>query len=267
MRPAPDRRAVAAGIALALLITAIEVDLFDAAMRREVARVGHAPPDRVLHVELIDEKPAAPPAIDLEPPPLLRRPVPAERPVRAHTVRRAEPRETAPSPTPSDERPRLFGLDGRVLLPDRPVKDNAPDSLSPHVARGDPFARTNPVPYEPTRFEAYFPDVRETLGGEILRKTTLTYTWLTPWGTQWTCKTSLLLLGMGGCGWGPAPRLTAEQLKAIRAPDLPLPRQPQPQPAPDPQPLPRPPADDAPAVFDFPPIGPDEPPPSKPSNH
>ena len=226
-------------------------------MRREAARVRHAPPDRVLHVDLIEEaRPVAPPAV-VETPPLLRRPAPVEHRTRERIVRRAAPREVVPAPVPSNEKPRLFGLDGHVLLPDEPA-EKTPDSLAPRVAHGDPFARANPVPYEPTRFDPYFPDVRESLGGEILRKTTLTTTWLTPWGTQWTCKTNLLLLGIGGCGWGPAPRLTGEQLKAIRAPDLPLPRQPQPQPPQPTQLLPQPPADDPAAPFDLQPIPPDK---------
>lgn len=211
-------------------------------MRREVARVEHAPPDRVLRIRLIEEERTVEPPAVVEVPPLLRLPVPVEHPVHARVVRRQVPREAVPEAAPTQERPRLFGLDGRVLLPEQSRESGETRAGFPQdSAHGDAFARTNPVPYEPTRFEKYFPDVRESLGQEIMRKTTLTYSWITPWGTQWTCKTNLLLLGVGGCGWGPAPRLTIEELKALRAPDLPLPQ---------PQPQPQPPADDPPAVVD-----------------
>ena len=250
MRPTPDRRAVAFGIALALLLTAIELGLFDVEMRREAARIGHAPADRVLHVDLIEEERPVEPSV-VEPAPAAPLVPPVEHRPRARVVHRAAPREPVPVSVPSNEKPRLFGLDGHVLLPEQTAASGDAGAFPEHVEHGDAFARTNPVPYAPTRFEKYFPDVRESLGGEIMRKTTLSYSWITPWGTQWTCKTNLLLLGMGGCGWGPAPRLTAEELKAIRAPDLPLPVQPQPPPqAQPPLLLPLPPADDPPAVFD-----------------
>ncbi len=212
----PDRRRLALGIALALLLTAIEVGLFDVEMRREIARVGHPPPDAVLHVDLIEEeRPIEPPSV--APAPLVTLPVPIEHRPRIRATPRASRHEPKPEPVPSERKPQLFGLDGHILLPDEHAPTGAPDDLSPRVPKGDAFARTNPVPYEPTRFDQYFPDVRESLGGEIMRKTTLTYEWLTPWGTRWVCKSSLLLLGMGGCMWGPAPRLTADQLHAIRA--------------------------------------------------
>lgn len=217
-RPAPDRRAVAAGIALALVLTAIELGLFDLAMRREIARAPHAPPDRILHVELIEEeRPVETPVVT--PAPLLPLPSPIVHRPRGRVVPHASPRE-APSASVAAERPRLFGLDGHILLPDAQKEEKA-NALSPSIPHGDPFARANPVPYEPTRFDKYFPDVRESLGGEIMRKSTLTYTWRTPWGTVWECKTNLILLGIGGCTWGPAPQLTAEEMKAMHA-DPPL---------------------------------------------
>ena len=226
MRPAPDRRAVAWGIALALMLTMIEVGLFDVAMRREIARVGHAPPDRVLHVELIEEeRPLAPPVVT-EPAPPLRFPAPAQH--RARVARRQGPREPAPETLPRKETPRLFGLDGRVLLPEAGDGTHSGSGMQEGSAHGDAFARTNPVPYTPTRFNSYWPDVRETLGEEIMRKTTIVYGWRTPWGTVVECKASLILLGIGGCGWGPAPRLTIEQLRAIRADPPPSPLQPAP---------------------------------------
>ena len=194
-------------------------------MRREVARAPHAPPDRVLHVELIErERPVVTPA------PLLPLPSPIEHRPRGRIAPHAPPREARPEPVPS-ERPRLFGLDGRILLPDAQKEEKA-NALAPSIPHGDPFARANPLPYEPTRFDKYFPDVRESLGGEIMRHTTLTYAWRTPWGTVWECKTNLILLGIGGCTWGPAPTLTIEELKALRADPPPSPPWADPVPAP-----------------------------------
>lgn len=228
-RPAPNRRAIAAGVALALFLTAIELGLFDVEMRREIARSGHAPPDQVLHVDLIEEeRPVEPPAV--EPAPVYPVPMPVEHRPRTRAAQRVPAHAPNPAPIPSQDKPRLFGLDGHILLPDEHAPTGAPNELSQHVPKGDAFARTNPVPYQPTRFDQYFPDVRESLGGEIMRKTTLTYEWLTPWGTRWVCKSNLLLLGMGGCGWGPAPRLTADQMHAIRADPPPVPLLPNPVP-------------------------------------
>lgn len=66
--------------------------------------------------------------------------------------------------------------------------------------------------------------MRETLGGEVIRKTTLTGTWRTPWGTVVECKASLILIGIGVCTWGPAPQMTVEEMKAMHADPPPLPQ-------------------------------------------
>jgi hypothetical protein len=232
--PIRDWRWIAGGIAFALLLTAIEVDLFDVAMRREVVRVGQAPPNRVLDVDLIEERAPVETPAEPAPPPLLRAPAEAPRkPTRA--ARREAPRSAKPDTGPQATAiPKLVGLDGHILLPDESTEQNhgEPEALAGHIVHGDPFARANPVPYEPTRFDAYFPDVRESLGGEVIRKTTVSHAWYTPWGTMVECKASLILIGIGVCTWGPAPRLTEEQLRALRA---------------DPPLLGQPPADNSPA--------------------
>jgi hypothetical protein len=69
------------------------------------------------------------------------------------------------------------------------------------------------------------PSVRESLADEIVRRTTYARTWTTRSGTRIECATSLLMAGLGVCGWGVAPRATAEELRAMRA-DPPLPRAP-----------------------------------------
>jgi hypothetical protein len=237
--PAPDRRWIACGIALAVLLTAIEVRLFDIAMRREIVRAGHAPPDRVLRVELIE--PERPLEMPPEPVPLPRLPVPADaRRAPSRAASRKPPRRSSPEAIPSTLRPRLIGLDGHIFLPDELAEKTPgePGTLAPSAAHDDAFARTNPLPYEPTRFDAYFPDVRESLGGEVIRKTTISHQWHTPWGTVIECRASLILLGIGVCTWGPAPRLTEEQLKAMRAdpPLLPQPSPGDPPATPAPQP-------------------------------
>ena len=65
-----------------------------------------------------------------------------------------------------------------------------------------------------------------------MREAVISKAWRTPWGTVIECKASLVLVGLGGCGWGLAPRLTIDELKALRAPDLPLPPKPPEQPEP-----------------------------------
>ena len=71
------------------------------------------------------------------------------------------------------------------------------------------------------------PSVRESLGAELVRKTTYTHTWHTRSGTRIQCMTSLVMAGLGICGWGVEPRATAEELRAMRA-DPPMPTAPKP---------------------------------------
>lgn len=120
---------------------------------------------------------------------------------------------------------RLYDRTGSVLVPDMQKADGAamafPDR--PRVAQqGNPFVHRSPLPYTPTRLDKYWPSVRETLGGELVRKATVKKAWRTPWGTQVECA---WMLFFGGCGWGPEPRATAEELKQMRA-DPPMPKSP-----------------------------------------
>ncbi|HEY6892907.1 MAG TPA: hypothetical protein VI258_01970 [Rhodanobacteraceae bacterium] len=231
---------MACGIAFALLLTVIELKLFDVAMRREIVRAVQAPPDRVLHVELIARE--EPVEIPPEPVPPLpsRTPAEAQR-MRARSAPRDAPRRSRAEAATPTRIPRLVGLDGHILLPDGTTENHRdePRPLAGEVARGDPFARANPLPYRATRFDRYFPDVRETLGGEVIRKTTISGTWRTPWGTVVECKASLILIGIGVCTWGPAPGLTEEEMKAMHA-DPPLLAQPPPGTSPAPAPAPEP---------------------------
>lgn len=126
--------------------------------------------------------------------------------------------ERAPTSEAAATELRLFDVDGRVRLPGSTPGDVSAVSAFPAgplaVHDGDPFARRNPVPYEPTRFESVWAPRDETLGGELLRKITPERTFLTPWGTQITCA---WLLVLGGCSWGYAPTATIEELQRMRA--------------------------------------------------
>jgi len=79
------------------------------------------------------------------------------------------------------------------------------------------FRHDSPVPYAQTRFEQAFAPRDEDLGHELIRRTTVKHTWRTPWGSQITCSASMTLMFLGGCGWGLAPRATAEELRRMRA--------------------------------------------------
>ncbi|HEY0233257.1 MAG TPA: hypothetical protein VGC55_18560 [Dokdonella sp.] len=119
----------------------------------------------------------------------------------------------------------LYDRTGRVLPPAaQGASDLAvPFPRRPRVAQeGNPFAHRDALPYTPTRLDKYWPSVRDTLGGELVRTATVKRAWRTPWGTQVECA---WVLFFGGCGWGPEPRATAEELKQMRA-DPPMPHVP-----------------------------------------
>jgi len=126
--------------------------------------------------------------------------------------------QSAPASEAAATELRLFDVNGRVRLPGSTPGDLSAISAFPAsplaVHDGDPFARRNTVPYEPTRFESVWAPRDETLGGELLRKLALERTFLTPWGTQVTCS---WLLVLGGCSWGYAPTATIEELQRMRA--------------------------------------------------
>lgn len=238
------RRRVA--VAVALLLNLAFLVALDSVMRPlagERRPWVRAEPTDVLQVRLIDAAPPAAPVAEPSPsslpepapPPLPS--APAERPPRA-PARSEAPVAAAPS-TPSrvapvvqeaapSSAPQFYGRDGKVLLPENAAAGEAPFPQLPIIpTEGNPFVHRNPLPYEPTRFDKYFPSVRETLGDELVRKATVQRSARTPWGTQITCT---WVLFFGACGWGPAPRATIEELKAMRV-ELPMPRTP---PAPGP---------------------------------
>jgi hypothetical protein len=214
-RPVPDKRRLAWAILIGLVLTALELIGFGVGMRGQIAKEMRPAPAEVLQVFLIpdetNEIPAAPPE-----------PEPPARTVRRTTGKarnvaesRPEPASRAPAPdalNPQAPVLQLYSPDGELRLPDNAMsREHEEIGFSARVpASGDPFARRNPVPYEPTRFDSVWAPSRETLGQELIRKSIATHTWRTPWGTQVTCSVSFILGMLGGCGWGYAPTATID---------------------------------------------------------
>ena len=210
----PDRRRLSLIVSLLLNLVFLLALYFGTAPhgRVDAWRAG-----RALQVRLIEPRPAlpVPAASDAEPPPpsatrAAQRRMPARARAEAPAVH-----ADAPSSPPLN----LFGIDGRVLIPQADSKDSR-FPIAP--ATGDTLARRNVVPYAATYFEGAWVPRDETLGGEILRKTTSTRRWRTPWGTEIVCSATWLL-ALGGCGWGFAPTAPIEELQRVRA-DPPMPR-------------------------------------------
>jgi hypothetical protein len=220
-KPARDWRRLLPGLVVGFLCTALPIAMFDAGMRTELGRLHALAPDVPILVELLSEPAPAP----VEPPIAEPATAPATtRERRARAIEAPSPpsvtgtREpVAPQPAPL----QLFGRDGAIRLPDSDSAGQktfgAPD--------GKPLAHANPVPYEGTRFDRMMPSIHESLGGELVRRTTWTHTWHTRSGTRIQCATSLVMAGLGICGWGLEPRATADELRAMRA-DPPMPKEP-----------------------------------------
>lgn len=242
------RRRLAAVVALLLnLVFLIALDQVMRPMARERALWARVEPANVLQVRLIEAVPSPAPAVEAPPMPPASEPAaaparvaaPIQRRSRARSARQVEadvaaassernrvPEESsAPAassraePSPA---PQFYDRDGRVRLPDAKAFDaETPFPQLPIVpTEGNPFVHRSPLPYEPTRFDKYFPDVRETLGGELVRKSIVKRSGRLPWGTYVECTWILIF---GGCNWGSAPTATIEELKAMRA-DPPMPK-------------------------------------------
>ena len=229
-KPARDWRRLVPGLVVGILCTALPIALFDAAMRADLQRLRALAPDVPIIVELLTEPeivttpPDESPAVESPatwPASRARRPLPVLAPSAPSSTGTQEPATPQPAPL------QLFGHDGAIALPESGTAGQRTFG-SPE---GKPLAHDNPLPYEATRFDRMAPPVRESLGGEIVRRTTYTHTWHTRSGTRIQCMTSLVMAGLGICGWGLEPRATAEELQAMRA-DPPMPRAPQPDPAP-----------------------------------
>lgn len=224
-----DRRLAAGGVLLGIALTAIELIGFGLGMQQQIAKEIRPWTTQTVQVFLV-------PDFDVPVPPEVEPPAKSEahrttQEARSITRRSEPPRipELIAAPPPQAPALRLYAPDGRVQLPDEAAPHRAGEiGFSAHLGPArDPFARRNPVPYEPTKFESVWAPAGETLGGELIRKTTFTRTWRTPWGTEVSCSVTLIMAVLGGCGWGYAPTATIEELKAMRA-DPPMPKAPAP---------------------------------------
>jgi hypothetical protein len=109
----------------------------------------------------------------------------------------------------------IFDKQGRVILPAAPGDDPAVFGSRQHTPEysPNPMAHESPLPYKTTPFDRYWKPDGETLLGEWVRKASKETTYDTIHGTRITCKAFLFLMA---CGWGPTPRVTIEELKAMR---------------------------------------------------
>ena len=211
-RPGPRRLVVTALVAI--VATLLELSGFDALMRERFDRTHEAVASAPFVVHFEDLLPAPPP----EPEPVRRAHDSAVAGARAPARReRTEERPRRPRDAldvapavPVETPPLLVDRDGRALLPDGRVLVAPKDGAAM-------FRHDSPVPYAQTRFEQAFAPRDEDLGHELIRRTTVKHTWRTPWGSQITCSASMTLMFLGGCGWGLAPRATAEELRRMRA--------------------------------------------------
>ena len=81
------------------------------------------------------------------------------------------------------------------------------------------MAHLAPLPYKPTPFDRYWKPDDETLLGEWVRKATRKTVYDTAAERASPAKPSC---SSAACGWGPTPRVSIEELKAMRvAPPMP----------------------------------------------
>ena len=212
-----DARRIALGVLLGAFLTTIELAGFGIGMRWQIAREVRHPPAAPVQVELVDEQ-----VLPMPPEPDVPTKIVSPR---APTTPRRRTQVNAPPvsvETPQTPMLQLFDRDGSVRLPESPAHGEGEVAFGAHSpGPPNPFARRNPVPYAPTYFERAWVPGDESLGAELIRRTTFSHTWRTPWGTQIGCAVSLVLAVIGGCGWGYAPTATIDELKAIHA-DPPL---------------------------------------------
>lgn len=214
--PTIDSRTLLPPLALAIVLTVLQWLALGLAMHRQIriaTRVGSSAPIRVY---LIDRAPSVAEPPMPEPPPRVR-----ESTFRVETPARVVSKSNAratPAPRTVEESPAsllLFDREGRIRLPEA--------SPAAPAAKSDAFARRNPLPYTAMRFENAFAPANESLGEELVRRSTVSHTWRTPWGTEISCSVTLILGALGGCGWGEPRRATPEELHAMRA-DPPMPK-------------------------------------------
>lgn len=242
-RPARSRFVVA--LLLALLLHALLFVLIADLMR---PRSEVLQPHQVIQLRLIDDsapesapQQIASPMPEPEPEPAPSKPIHDQAPVLVPAPIAAPPPAVVASVETQPDSPitavsdnviaepgratteKIFRRDGSIVLPDpegsRAITNfDSTRKIAPFTP--NPMAHPSPLPYEPTMFEKDWAPLDETQLGAFVRKATATKSWDTEGGTRITC-TSFLLFG--GCGWGPAPRVTIEELKRMRV-NPPMPR-------------------------------------------
>lgn len=202
-----DRRRVAAVVLLLGLLHLVGALLVDAAMRLRpgLARLLDAPGVEVRLIHSVQSLSTNPPAPAIAASSAERAAAAAGKGSAVGT------RAPAPDPvvidvpdtqgpTGSLDTASLFDPDGSPRLSPAVI-----DAAGPAVATLD-FAPPkapglaplrSPLPYKPTRFEAYWVPVDETLGDEWMRRLTMEKTFKTPWGTRWRCTSVLFFTACG----------------------------------------------------------------------
>ncbi len=211
-RPPPDRRRFWVGVSAALALHLIFVAVTWREMR---PRAGEPPAPRrsgdALQVRFIPRgtaRPAVPPPVEaLPPPPPALRAAPVREPAAKNAMTASLPLPASASSAPSAApAPRLYGADGRPLLPDA-----APASASTagYVARGvvgdsQVMRHDTPVKYQATRFDkdwdkgnAFDSALKRAVDNTTVKKTVT----LAP-GLRIHCAVSFAALA-GGCGGDP----------------------------------------------------------------
>lgn len=163
------------GIAIAVLVTLIELAGFAVGMQRSVRK---AMPDRPITVTVIDLAPSEPLPPEPEPAPIAARPsriaiAPPKAPVAPPPPVRSEAPTTTQGRIGAGAAAGLFNPDGSVRLPDRPLTPT-PAPMNPQQAGQQRWAELqrrgeNPLDCQRTRFaQAFRRD--ESAGDEVARK-------------------------------------------------------------------------------------------------
>ncbi|WNL47117.1 hypothetical protein RKE25_05640 [Dyella sp. BiH032] len=213
-RPPRDRRRFWVGVSAALALHLVFVALTWWEMR---PRPGEPlPPPRsgdALQVRFIPRgavRPSAPPPVETSPPPLP--PAPRVAPVREPPAKNAMT-ASLPTPAPASSAPaavapapRLYGADGRPLLP---ATGPAPASTAGYVERGvvgdgQVMRHDTPVKYQATRFDKDWDkgNAFDSALKRLVDKTTVKKTVTLAPGLRIHCAVALAALA-GGCGGDP----------------------------------------------------------------
>lgn len=183
-----------------------------------------APPPAVVHasspqVQSVLENAQKPELVESRVAPAVAPPaaVPAEPIIPARV-----PHAASATKASADALAAIFDHHGRVVLPDAVADDPAIFGSRKHALEytENPMAHQSPLAYKSTSFDRYWTPDGETLLGEWVRKASKTSSHDTKHGTRITCGAFLFLIS---CGWGPTPRVSIEELKAMRA-EPPAPR-------------------------------------------